>query len=201
MPRARTSKKRAQIVATATELFRRFGIRRVTVTEICAEASVSKVTFYKYFANKTELARFVIDEWSDRIVARVDELSSLDVPFAEKAQRFIDERIAVARELSPEFFAELYDGDEALRPFLRERSATNLRHFVEFIASAQRRGEVRDDVKPELALLIVERLNDLARDEQVRALYPDHVELTRLVNDLFFFGLLPRDSQESTRRE
>jgi AcrR family transcriptional regulator len=39
--------KLARIASTAEKLFMKFGIRRVSVEEICREASVSKMTFYK----------------------------------------------------------------------------------------------------------------------------------------------------------
>ena len=49
-----------QIVETATDLFMRFGVKRVTVEEICRTAQISKMTFYKYFNNKIELAEYII---------------------------------------------------------------------------------------------------------------------------------------------
>ncbi|NQV51449.1 MAG: helix-turn-helix transcriptional regulator, partial [Candidatus Marinimicrobia bacterium] len=43
--------KEGDILRTAEKLFMQFGYNRVTVEEICREAKVSKVTFYKYFSN------------------------------------------------------------------------------------------------------------------------------------------------------
>ena len=59
--------KRIQIVKTAKELFWKFGIKRVTIEEICREANVSKMTFYKFFSNKNELLHTVIEEMFDKI--------------------------------------------------------------------------------------------------------------------------------------
>ncbi|NHZ86061.1 MAG: TetR family transcriptional regulator, partial [Planctomycetia bacterium] len=55
-----SSTKRLQIIDSATDLFVKFGVKRVTVEEICQSAEVSKMTFYKYFNNKTELAECII---------------------------------------------------------------------------------------------------------------------------------------------
>jgi len=189
-PSPRPSRKRDEITATARELFRRFGIRRVSVTEICREAGVSRVTFYKHFANKVELAKHVIDEWSDQIIARLDELEAADIPFSEKIRRFIEHKLQTAREIGPELFEELYGADESLRPFLRERGRKNLERFVRFIGDAQTAGDIRPELRPELILVVLERLNDLARDPELLALYPDHVALTRDVHHLFFYGVL-----------
>ena len=57
MDNSNHNKKIQQLVTTAQELFMRHGIRRVTVEEICSEANISKMTFYKYFKNKIELTK------------------------------------------------------------------------------------------------------------------------------------------------
>lgn len=42
------------ILSAGKELFWKHGVKRVTVEEICVQASVSKMTFYKFFMNKRE---------------------------------------------------------------------------------------------------------------------------------------------------
>ena len=54
--------KREQLIRTGKELFWKFGFRRVTVEEICSEAGISKMTFYKYFSNKLDLVKRIMDE-------------------------------------------------------------------------------------------------------------------------------------------
>ncbi|MCJ7802330.1 MAG: TetR/AcrR family transcriptional regulator, partial [Candidatus Marinimicrobia bacterium] len=54
------SPKFKQIVETANDLFMRFGVKRITIEEICKTAKVSKMTFYKFFKNKIELAEYII---------------------------------------------------------------------------------------------------------------------------------------------
>jgi AcrR family transcriptional regulator len=50
------------ILASSRELFWKHGFRRVTVDEICEKTGISKMTFYRYFANKTELAKAVFSQ-------------------------------------------------------------------------------------------------------------------------------------------
>ena len=54
------SPKVSQIMLAAKDLFWKFGIRKVSIEEICSKANVSKVTFYKYFENKIDLAIFIL---------------------------------------------------------------------------------------------------------------------------------------------
>ena len=51
------SSKSLDILNTARQLFWKHGIRRVSVEEVCREAGVSKMTFYRSFPNKIELAK------------------------------------------------------------------------------------------------------------------------------------------------
>ena len=51
---------RNRIKEKATELFRRYGIRSITMDEIAAQLSVSKKTIYQFYADKDELVEEVI---------------------------------------------------------------------------------------------------------------------------------------------
>ncbi|MDH5400751.1 MAG: TetR/AcrR family transcriptional regulator, partial [Cyclobacteriaceae bacterium] len=55
------NRKYQAIFETAKELFWKYGIRRVTIEEICKEAGVSKMTFYKFFPNKVALANTILE--------------------------------------------------------------------------------------------------------------------------------------------
>jgi AcrR family transcriptional regulator len=56
------SDKMQDILDSARSLFWKHGIRRITIEEICEKAGVSKMTCYKYFSNKTAIARYLIEE-------------------------------------------------------------------------------------------------------------------------------------------
>ena len=60
-----TSKSYQAIIDTAKTLFMKHGMRRITVEEICREASVSKMTFYRLFTNKEDVAEIIIFEIND----------------------------------------------------------------------------------------------------------------------------------------
>jgi len=50
--------KRQKILHTGKELFWKFGFKRVTIEELCKEAGISKMTYYKYFTNKMDLVNY-----------------------------------------------------------------------------------------------------------------------------------------------
>lgn len=51
-----------RIQQKAAELFRRYGIRSITMDEIATQLSVSKKTIYQFFADKEELVDAVVEE-------------------------------------------------------------------------------------------------------------------------------------------
>ena len=67
MEEFKDNKKFQDTITTAKMLFWKHGIKRVSIEEICKEASVSKMTFYKFFKNKEALAEYllvnVLTEW------------------------------------------------------------------------------------------------------------------------------------------
>ena len=78
-----------QIVETAYNLFMKFGIRRVSVEEICKEAGVSKMTFYKHFKNKSELAKHIINQIISEAEIKYRDLMAQDIPYSEKVKQMI----------------------------------------------------------------------------------------------------------------
>ena len=57
---SKKSKSFISIQKSAKTLFWKYGMARVTVEEICREAGVSKMTFYRNFKNKNEVAKQVL---------------------------------------------------------------------------------------------------------------------------------------------
>ena len=98
-------KKKNQIVEAAEKLFNQFGFKKVSVEEICQAADVSKMTFYKYFANKNELIKHLWQVMIDVSWAKLDQLEQQDVPFAEKVKMIIEMKEAATSQMGPNIFA------------------------------------------------------------------------------------------------
>ena len=187
------SKKEAKLVDAATELFKRYGMKRVSVTEVCEAAEVSKVTFYKLFSNKIDLARRVVEVITEGVVARIDEIAALDAPLADKVAMLVEERVRRVREWSPDFIEELYHMDPALGALVTESARRSRMRYIDFIRQAQAAGEMRPEVHPEVALAVLEKLYDLGGDEALVQRAGGFERLTRDVNNVFFYGMLRRN--------
>jgi AcrR family transcriptional regulator len=186
----RRPKKQEHIVSAAAALFQRFGIRRVTVEEICREAGASKMTFYKYFPNKMELVKHIWNEWFDEGYRRLEEIDAMDIPFSTKLQKIIEYKSEQLAKMSPESMDELLHTDPELMTFFHTAQMKNLDLFMTFLKNAQARGDMRS-MRPELILAVLDKLNEIARDENLITLYRDHVEFVREIQLFLFYGILP----------
>jgi len=195
-PRKRTSKKKRQIVETATALFTRFGIRRVTVEEICREAGASKMTFYKYFPNKMVLLKHIWNGWLDEGYRKLAEIDSMDIPFAEKMKRLIEYKMELLSKWNPEFIDEVIHADPEMKEFIEKMRAKNIAFFMKYVSEAQEKGDMRK-MRPEFFMVILEKLTDLIQDQNLRRVYPNDLEFIREIHNFLFFGVLPVENRES----
>jgi AcrR family transcriptional regulator len=186
------SAKRDAVLATARRVFTVQGIRAARVEAICAEAGTSKATFYKHFRDKWDLARVVLEQWSEELCARLLDLEASGLPFPDQLRTLREERAGLSEQLSEALVRDLYDAGSELRAFLDARGHANRRAFTAFVERAQDRGDLRADLPPALVLAALDQLNLLARDPALIDACGDFAALTRGVDALVFEGLLPR---------
>jgi len=186
------SKKREQIVETAKNLFMRHGIKRVTIEEICKKAGASKMTFYKYFPNKIELVKHIWKNMQDEGFNKLDEIDEMDISLPEKIQLMFSWKQEYVSNISDIFIEEIltihmehFDMEE-----YRKR-------FVQFIVGAQKRGEVRPEIRPEFFIAVLDKLQELAIDEELIRKYPNFIEFNREIKDFLWFGLYARPDLET----
>ncbi|MFC1537799.1 TetR/AcrR family transcriptional regulator [Candidatus Latescibacterota bacterium] len=184
------SKKLHQIVQTSERLFRRHGIKRITVEEICREAHVSKMTFYKYFKNKIELVKYIIKSWFDNGITRTDAINAMDIPVTEKLRLMIEWKMGFISDMSPEFINEYVQFDSDQKEFMNMNVQKSFKRFLEYIYGWQKNGEVRPEIRPELILAFLDKVLELFKDDRLRNLYSDHIEFTHELHSFFFYGIV-----------
>ena len=96
--------KRAQIFKTGRDLFWKYGFKRVTIEEICKEASVSKMTYYKFFPNKIELVKTIMDDILRVSMDKYKNIMASDIPYPEKVVALIHLKKDQIEHMSSEYF-------------------------------------------------------------------------------------------------
>ncbi len=183
------SKKEKEIVETAETLFMRHGIKRITVEEICRKAGVSKMTFYRYFPNKPELVKHIWNGWIEEGFYKFDEINEMNIAFPEKIQKIFEWKQELVSKMSTEFI------EEFLPIHLDLEEVT--RRFFQFIVEAQKRGEVRPEIRPEFLMAVLDKLWELVLDDDLLKKYPNIMEFNRELKDFFWYGIITKENSGS----
>ena len=182
--------KKDQIVRTGESLFYRHGLRRVTVEEICREANVSKMTFYKHFANKLELFKHIWTGWSDSIYERLEIMEKEGASFMEKMKAIVDFKMELLEKMNPALLDDVIHSGPELAEFIQGLRAKSMERFFEIVSTAREKGDMRD-IRTEFLLVALDNLGKMAENDELRRLYPSDMEFFRELNDFFFFGIMP----------
>ena len=191
MEEFKDNKKFQDIVATAKTLFWKHGIKRVTIEELCKEASASKMTFYRFFKNKEELAAYllvnVLTEWHAQYRAIMEQ----KVPFATKINQVIALEQTAGENMEEEFFNDIFNNDYPnLQKLINESTESYHAEIVKDMIEAQQRGEIRKNIKPEFLLYQLKDISDKVMDENLSKLYSSKQELIMELTNYFFYGIL-----------
>jgi AcrR family transcriptional regulator len=183
------SQKIKPLIETAQDLFYKYGIKRVSVEEICKKANVSKMTFYKYFPNKTELLRHVWEGWIDEGCRALDEIDAQDIPLPDKIQKMFEWKSDFLAKISEVLIEDIQNLDLGY-----EKS---INRFLEFIMDAQKRGEIRADIRPEFLMTVLDKLYELGKDKKLRSLYPNVIVFHREIKNFFWYGVIADGNKEN----
>ena len=186
-----------QIIRTGRSLFWKHGIKRVTIEEICMEAKVSKATFYKHFSNKIELVKRIIDWITKESMGKYHEIMSRDIPFEEKIVQSVRLKMEQTNEMSNEFYNDyLLHADPELSAYLGEKITEGISMIIKDYTDAQKRGDIRGDIKPEFIMYFLNHMITMAEDPKLLAQYRQPQDLIMELTNFFFYGVLPRNSEK-----
>jgi AcrR family transcriptional regulator len=182
-----SSPKREQIIATAQELYAKHGPKRVTIEELCREAGVSKMTFYRHFSNKLHLVETIRDRLAEQTFAAFDAIDALDIPFPDKIDRMTAFKVQQARSMKLGWIQDMASTAGIQAEFERR--------FLANLQRAQARGEIRDDIELEFHLLLVRKCSELFHEGDWQRVLPDAEAFTRQLRTILWYGLLTRDQE------
>lgn len=186
--------KREQILLTGKELFWKFGFKRVTIEEVCKEAGVSKMTYYKFFSNKMDLVKILLDEVLQVSMKKYEKIRESDLTYPEKVVKMIDLKREQTHTMSSEFFRDyVQSGDPDMISYLEEMSAKSFQIFLSDFKEAQKSGDIRKDLKVEFIMYIMNHLVEMAQDDNLLNMYDEPQDLVMEITNFLFYGILTRD--------
>lgn len=190
---AKHNKKYQQVLKTGKDLFWKFGIKRVTIEEICTVADVSKMTFYKFFTNKTELVKHIIDHTFEEAMISYNKIMQADKIYKDKITDLVLLKLDATNDISHEFISDYYAlMDKELAGYLQIKVQENIEIMLGDLKEAQKKGEIRKDIKPEFINYFLNHLAVMGNDPHLNSLYPDAQEMIMELMNFFFYGIMPQ---------
>jgi hypothetical protein len=184
------NKKCSHILDIARNLFWKHGFKRITVEEICNKAKVSKVTFYKFFRNKTELAKAVFDTEIIKGVNSFKKIMEEESSPEDKMHKFILMKVENTHDISKEFLQDFYnDADSELTKHISLKTQETWTNLVSDFKKAQEKGWIRKDLKPECLIFFSRKLIELVGDEQLLAYYSTPGDLINDITRILVYGI------------
>ncbi len=180
-----------KIIISASKLFKKYGFKKVNIEDICKEAGISRVTFYKYFRNKTELSLEYLQKLFDENISKYEEIINSEIEFDEKLQQVIEHKLKIAGEFSMDFIKELYHSDiPEIKSFFEEQIKLNQIKTIEFIENAKNQNYIKPEIPTNYILYHLNNLIKELQDEKLYSFFSNSTELTHTIIETFFYGII-----------
>jgi AcrR family transcriptional regulator len=186
--------RRERLFRAALELFARKGFAETTVEDITNAADLGKGTFFNYFPSKEHIFLAFGEMQLAKLKAAFEEMRSANVPvpvfLRSLGARMTQEPIrnpAIIRILLKAFLA-----DSPVRESVVDLQNRVIAIHTEIIRLGQERGEIRDDLPPEVLAHVFRQT--VFGTLLIWALYGDASLLSRIEDafEVLWTGLAPR---------
>ena len=168
-----TIAKRQTIINAAHRLFREHGFSAISVGGICAEAAVSRVTFYKYYSGKNALLQEIVTEQKNRIRAEFEALLARQCSLREATEAvFALQKQSFEELYSAAFLRDIEENtDLELERFFHELNEEKYAFMRGFFHTLQQRRLIQPYLPVELIDLVIRQADILMRHPQLAAPY------------------------------
>ncbi len=188
------STKCLKLIEAGKRLFWKYGFKRVNVDEICKEAKVSKMTFYRCFENKTDLAKTIFDKLVQVSIEEFNRIIKADIPPSEKLKKILLMKMEGTNDISREFMMDFYASpDTGLKEYVENVTKASWNEIIKGFRYAQEMGWFRKDFKPEFLFYISQKILPMVTDEELLELYNNPQEVIMEFVNFFTYGITPHD--------
>jgi AcrR family transcriptional regulator len=185
------SKSVKSILSTAKTLFWKHGIKKVSVEEICETAGVSKMTFYRNFSNKEELAIRILDDFIQISQAKYNQfMDDENLALSEKIEKIIALKREGAKDMSVEFMQDIYKNDfHSLQKYIAEQQVKSRLTLQNFLKKGQEKGEIRAGLKIPFIMEMLDIIQQKSMDENFLKGIENNPNLISDLISFFFYGI------------
>ena len=184
-----------KILHTAFNLYRRFGIKSISMDAIAQEMCASKKTIYQWFENKDKLVEMALDTFLDEVRVEQESLQQNSVEELVKTLWLNNQKVA---GINASFFYDLKKYHSAANQKLEKYLTEELRpYFIRNLKNGMAQGFYRPEIDPEIVANLCIANFSVVVDQEV---YPvqlyNQQEVRRQVFRLFLLGIVTPEGKE-----
>ncbi len=180
------------ILNSAKDLFWKYGLNKVSVKEICKASNISKMTFYRNFKNKNALALKIFKDLTNNQFNLYKNIIASKVSFSKKISDLINLKYQTSNNISKELLEDIYsEKNTDLKSFLLNSQKQTQKEFYKDFKLAQKKGEIRKDIKIEFLIYLLQDINKKLVDPKLVKLYNNEQEIIMEFTKHYFYGILP----------
>ena len=186
------NRKYMAILGISRELFWKYGFRKVTVEEICREAGTSKMTFYRFFPNKVELAKTVLNLFYEESMVKFREIINGNYSPSEKMRMMIEMKLEGANQISDEFIQDIYlGGTPEMTSFMEGRIKYFLNETLKDFERGKEEGWLRQDLNVPAFIYFSQQMTTFLNDKELKKFFKSTPDLIMELANLLVYGIIP----------
>jgi len=171
-----------KVVDTAWGMFRRFGVRSVSMDDVAREMSISKKTLYRCFRDKNELITKTLDHDLKSIQTEVDAILSSEANPVRQVLLIATFVSQYLKETNPSMIYDLQKyHSEIYYEFIQYRDKTFMERVMGNLNKGVAEGYYRSNLKPEVIARLYlclmnhgpEHLQQMSTSEDYSEMYID----------------------------
>jgi len=182
-----------RVLETAGEQYMRLGFSAVTTDETAKAAGISKKTLYQLFPSKDELLRSVVRENCERHNAAIQSICrDHTCSIVSRLKRMIKYLSGVFSEMSPAIVHDMRrSAPEVWQDVEQSRQRCIHEDFGALLKEGRDRGDFRDDIDPQVFMLIyAETLRNVVNPQSFAQLGVPPARVLETVYKVLFEGIL-----------
>ncbi|WP_386686807.1 TetR/AcrR family transcriptional regulator [Lonepinella sp. MS14437] len=177
------------------QLFFQHGWERVSIGDICQQAGISRVTFYKYFKNKKELIKQLFLDHIFEMEQEFQQLISDKLPL----EQVINAMLKMQKQAMEKLYSQpmVYDlqhhKDKELSAFFIQLEQQKYQFMHAFFSQLQKNKIIRDDFPVLLIEVFIRKIDELKKDPDLAQCYQGkEQQFLKDVLSLLMYGIAAR---------
>lgn len=190
----RKEQKKESIRQAALELFKTYGFKKVSISEIAHKAGVSPVTIYNHFGSKDELVRDVVIKQFQSMIEKYRAIIYGEGSFPEKLETIVFDKTQIASQFHGELAQTLLQNDPEILQFVDNLwQGDVIKLTLDLLEEGKKQGYVSKEISQEALILYLQILRSgVSANPELIANMTPNVEFFRELNNLFLYGMVGR---------